>query len=63
VHLIGDHLRDRILAGAEVTELKRLAFEANEGDGTVRPLLQQAMGRIAKAESTVEELFRVVGQV
>jgi general secretion pathway protein E len=64
VHLIGDHMRDRILAGAEVTELKRLAFETDEGiAGIVRPLLQQAMDRIAKSESTLEELFRVVGQV
>ena len=64
VHLIGDHLRDRILAGAEVTELKRLAFETDEGvAGVVRPLLQQAMDRIARSESTLEELFRVVGQI
>jgi general secretion pathway protein E len=63
VHILGDHLRDRILAGAEVTELKRLAFEADDGDGTVRPLLQQAMARIAAAETSLEELFRVVGQV
>jgi general secretion pathway protein E len=64
VHLIGDHLRDRILAGAEVTELKRLAFETDEGmAGVVRPLLQQAMNRIVQSETTVEELFRVVGQV
>jgi general secretion pathway protein E len=63
VHIIGDHLRDRILAGAEVSELKRVAFEADEGDGTVRPLLLQAMARITQGESTLEELFRVVGQV
>jgi general secretion pathway protein E len=63
VHLIGDHLRDRILAGAEVTELKRLAFEADDGNGTVRPLLQQAMDRIARGQTSLEELFRVVGQV
>jgi general secretion pathway protein E len=63
VHLIGDHLRDRILAGAEVTELKRLAFEADDGNGTVRPLLQQAMDRIGRNETSLEELFRVVGQV
>jgi len=63
VHIIGDHLRDRILAGAEVTELKRLAFEADDGAGTVRPLLQQAMDRIARSETSLEELFRVVGQV
>jgi len=63
VHILGDHLRDRILAGAEVTELKRLAFDADDGAGTVRPLLQQAMARIAAAETSLEELFRVVGQV
>jgi general secretion pathway protein E len=63
VHLIGDHLRDRILAGAEVTELKRLAFEADDGNGTVRALLQQAMDRITRGQSSLEELFRVVGQV
>lgn len=63
VHIIGDHLRDRILAGAEVTELKRLAFEADDGAGTVRPLLQQAMDRIVRSETSLEELFRVVGQV
>jgi general secretion pathway protein E len=63
VHQVGDHLRDRILAGAEVSELKRVAFEADEGNGTVRPLLVQAMARITQGQSTLEELFRVVGQV
>lgn len=63
VHLVGDHLRDRILAGAEVSELKRVAFEADEGEGVVRPLVAQAMARIAQGQSTVEELFRVVGKV
>ena len=48
---------------AEVTELKRLAFESDDGHGTVRPLLQQAMDRIARGQSSLEELFRVVGQV
>jgi general secretion pathway protein E len=63
VHWIGDHLRDRILAGAEVTELKRLAFETDDGQGRVVPLLHQAVSRIAQGQSTLEELFRVVGQV
>ncbi|MBN8486833.1 MAG: type II/IV secretion system protein [Burkholderiales bacterium] len=63
VHLIGDDLRDRILAGAEVSELKRLAFETDLGYGTVRPLIQQAMDRIVHCQTSLEELFRVVGQV
>ncbi|GAA0771561.1 GspE/PulE family protein [Ideonella azotifigens] len=64
VHVIGDHLRDRILGGAEVTELKRLAFEGDVGPaGKVQPLLQQAIRRIQQSQSTLEELFRVVGQV
>lgn len=63
VHLISDHLRDRILAGAEVTELKRLAFDMDDGRGRVRPLLQQALGHVVQRQTSLEEVFRVVGQV
>ena len=63
VHSVSDRFRDRILAGAEVTELKRLAFETEDGQGRLAPLMHQAVNRIAQGQTTLEELFRVVGQV
>lgn len=64
VHQIGDQLRDRILAGAEVSELKRAVFGVAEGgQPPVRPLLAQAVAHIVEGQSSLEELFRVVGKV
>ena len=60
VHRLNDPLRDRILAGAEVTELKRLAFDAA---AQVQPLVRQALAHVLAADTSLEEVFRVVGQV
>jgi len=60
VHCVDDHLRDRILAGAEVSELKRLAFAESAG---VQPLIEQALAHVAQGETGLEEVFRVVGQL
>ncbi|KQY88211.1 hypothetical protein ASD35_11460 [Pelomonas sp. Root1444] len=63
VHQIGDLLRDRILAGAEVSELKRMAFDAVDSTGITRPLLTQAVSHVGRGQTTLEEIFRVVGQI
>jgi type II secretory ATPase GspE/PulE/Tfp pilus assembly ATPase PilB-like protein len=48
------------LAGADVSELKALAFdEARQ----VRPLATQALHRVQAHDTTLEEVARVVGQV
>jgi general secretion pathway protein E len=58
VHWLDDSFRDLIMRQAEVTELKRAAF----GE-TLRPLVQQALDRVQQSKTSLEELFRVVGQV
>lgn len=67
VHLIQDHLRDRILAGAEVSELKSLVFGVQDQSrpelGKLMPLIEQAIQKVADRQTTIEELFRVVGQI
>lgn len=60
VHALDDRLRDRILAGADVSELKGLAFDAPRG---VQPLALQALHRVQASDTTLEEVARVVGQV
>lgn len=60
VHALDDRLRDRILAGADVSELKGLAFDAARG---VQPLALQALHRVQANDTTLEEVARVVGQV
>lgn len=62
VHQVSDLLRDRILSGAEVSELKRLAFEGDDGEDPVRPLFEQAGVSVLQGQTTLEELFRVVGK-
>jgi general secretion pathway protein E len=67
VHVLNDHLRDRILAGAEVRELKTLVFgDPNVAGLTARKtptLTQQALSMVAHQQTSLEELFRVVGQL
>ena len=58
VHPMTDELRDLIMRGAEVSELKRAAFA--EGP---QPLVRQALIHLVNARTSLEELFRVVGQV
>ena len=67
VHVLDDHLRDRILGGAEVRELKTLVFgDANSQSGkpaSTATLIQQALGMVARQQTSLEEVFRVVGQL
>lgn len=58
VHHLDDTFRDLIMRQADVTALKRAAFA-----GSVRPLVQQALDRVRRADTSLEELFRVVGQI
>lgn len=58
VHQVHDRFRDRVVGHADVSELKRLAFE----DGN-RPLVRQAVDRVRDGRTSLEEVFRVVGQV
>lgn len=57
VHRLDDTFRDRVIGQADVTELKRLAF-----GGAARPLVEQGAACVQSGVTTLEELFRVVGQ-
>ena len=56
VHLVDDVLRDHVTEGSPVSVLKRHAQERG-----VASLAQQAARRVAAAETTLEEVKRVVG--
>ena len=58
VHTLSDGFRDLIVRQADVTELKRHAFE----HGRVQVLLQSALEHVQAGETSLEEVFRVVGR-
>ena len=58
VHAVTDSFRDLIMRNVDISELKRVAFASG-----VRPLIDQAMREVAQGRTTLEEVFRVVGQV
>jgi len=58
IHTLSDGMRDLIMRNADVTQLKQRAF-----DGSVTPLVQTAIDHVAGGRTTLEEVFRVVGQV
>lgn len=58
VHQVQDAFRDRVMANADVTELKRTVF-----DGQRRPLVELAIDKLRSSQTSLEELFRVVGQI
>lgn len=58
VHQINDAFRDRVMGQADVTELKRSVFNEHH-----RPLVQLAIDKVRSQTTSLEELFRVVGQV
>ena len=58
VHQVQDHFRDRVMNNADVTEMKRTVFNADR-----RPLVDLAIDKVRDRETSLEELFRVVGQV
>ena len=58
VHCIDDAMRDLVLRQADVSELKRATFT-----GDMKPLLDRAIDSLRRGETSIEEIFRVVGQV
>jgi general secretion pathway protein E len=58
VHTLSDGFRDLIVRQADVTELKRHAFD----QGRVQVLLQAALEHVQAGETSLEEVFRVVGR-
>lgn len=58
IHHITDPMRDLIMRQADVTELKRLAF----ADG-LPTLVQHGIEQVHGGRTSLEEIFRVVGQV
>jgi general secretion pathway protein E len=58
VHTLNDGFRDLVVRQADVSELKRQAF----GDGRVQVLLRAALGHVDASETSLEEVFRVVGR-
>jgi general secretion pathway protein E len=58
VHSLSDAMRDLIMRQADVTELKKMAFS-----GEVLPLLSHGLNAVRERRTSIEELFRVVGQV
>ena len=58
VHQVHDDFRDRVMNNADVTEMKRTVFNAEH-----RPLADLAIDKVRTRETSLEELFRVVGQV
>lgn len=58
IHTLSDELRDLIMRNVDVTELKKRAFGV-----AARPLIQAAIDHVAASRTTLEEVFRVVGQV
>ncbi|MFT7773440.1 GspE/PulE family protein [Roseateles sp.] len=58
VHTLTDGFRDLIVGQADVTELKRHAFD----HGRVQVLLQAALEHVQAGETSLEEVFRVVGR-
>lgn len=58
IHRIDDAFRDLVMRNAEVSELKRAAFA---GDAT--PLVRLAIEHVRSGRTSLEELFRVVGQI
>ncbi|HYE71061.1 MAG TPA: GspE/PulE family protein [Aquabacterium sp.] len=58
VHQVQDDFRDRVMNNADVTEMKRTVFNAER-----RPLVDLAIDKVRGRETSLEELFRVVGQV
>lgn len=58
VHTLTDVFRDLIVRQADVTELKRQAFDG----GRAQVLLHAALEHVNAAETSLEEVFRVVGR-
>jgi general secretion pathway protein E len=58
VHQVHDDFRDRVMNNADVTDMKRTVFS-----GDRRPLVDLAIDKVRTRETSLEELFRVVGQV
>lgn len=58
VHRLSDAMRDLVMRQADVSELKRFAFS-----GDIKTLLQRGLDQVANRRTSLEELFRVVGQI
>lgn len=62
VHVLSDAFRDLVVRQAEVTQLKQLAFAEGRDGPQVPLLLHAALQHVAHGETTLEEVYRVVGR-
>ncbi|MBX9715154.1 MAG: GspE/PulE family protein [Burkholderiaceae bacterium] len=58
VHCLTDAMRDLVMRQADVSELKRFAFRND-----MKTLLQRGLDQVACRRTSMEEIFRVVGQI